>query len=114
MKPCSVVLALALMSAGCSSDHALLRSRAADWRTALDVSVPPGTSIQAARAWGAQKGLSFQYIETQRQLYAIAERVPEQGLNKFVCSEWSVILKVTFADSGLSEKNEVSTVGTCL
>lgn len=114
MKSCSFVLALALLSAGCGADHALLRSRAAEWRTALDVSVPPGTSIQVAKAWGAQKGFVFEYLETQHQLYAIAERVPEQGLNKFVCSEWSVILKVTFSGSGLSERNEVSTVGTCL
>ena len=80
----------------------------------MDSSLPPGSSIEAAKAWGSQNAVTFTYLEQQRQLYAIAERVPENGVNKLVCSEWSVVLRVAFNAQGVSERNEVSTVGSCL
>jgi len=114
MKFALITLAAGLLLAGCGSDHALLRAHANEWRVALDASVPQGTSVEKAKAWGERKGISFTFLEPQHELHAVAERMPETGVNKFVCSEWSILLIVSFSSSGLSEKNEVKTLGTCL
>jgi len=114
MKHSALFVVAALLTAGCAPDHTLLRERAAQWQIRLDAAVPSGTSIDAARVWGAANGISFTYLEQQRQLHAVAERVPESGFNKLVCSEWSILLKIGFSVGGVSERNEVATVGTCL
>lgn len=114
MKQIAAVISVAILMGACSSDHTLLHERAAQWRSKLKASVPPGTSVADAKAWGERNGVSFSYLEQQRQLYAVAERIPENGFNRLVCSEWSVLLKIHFSANGLSENSEVSTVGTCL
>jgi hypothetical protein len=87
----------------------------AKWQLWLDTAVPLGSRIQTAQAWGERRGIAFHALEQQKQLYAVAERVPETGaVRKLECSEWSVILKITFSSSGLSEKNEVFLVGSYL
>jgi len=114
MKLVLTTLLAATVAAGCTSDHTNLQRRKAEWKTALDSAIPSGTSVESVKRWGEKTGVSFTYLEKQRQLYAIAERIPEAGFNRLVCSEWSVILKVTFSETGISEKNEVGSVGTCL
>lgn len=102
------------VATGCSSDRTVVKSRAAEWKAKLDSAVPPGAPLESAKKWGETAGISFTYLEKERQLYAQAERIPETGFNKLVCSEWWIVVKITFTDGGVSEKNEVSTVGACI
>ncbi len=114
MNPRVIFFVTAILLSGCNSNGTLLQERAAQWQARLNASVPLGSTAKAAKDWGKANGVTFAYLEQQRQLHALAERIPETGLNKLVCSEWSILIKVSFATNGLSEKNEVSTAGTCL
>ncbi|MRD48066.1 hypothetical protein GHT07_12310 [Caenimonas koreensis DSM 17982] len=114
MKTTLVALAAALTMTGCNPDHSLMKRRATEWKSKADTEIPAGRSVEEARAWGSRNGIVFSDLEKQRQLYAIVERIPENGLSSYVCSDWSIILKVNLTASGTTVNNEVSTVGTCL
>lgn len=114
MKTTLVVIATTFAITGCGSDHSLLDRRVTEWKTKADAEIPEGRSVEEAKAWGTKNGVAFSLLENQRQLYAIVERLPESGFGKYVCSEWSIILKVNLTASATTAGNEVSKVGTCL
>lgn len=114
MKIILIAIASSLAIAGCGADQSNLNRRASEWKSRADHEIPAGRSIEEVNTWAAKNGFAFSLLEKQKQLHAIVERVPESGLNKFVCSEWSIILKVNLTASGTTANNEISKVGTCL
>lgn len=114
MKYTVVSVGVALATAACGSDHSLLNQRSAVWKSKADAELPPGRSVEEAKAWGTKSGIVFTHLDKQRQLYAIVERIPEGGLNKYVCSEWSIILKVNLTAIDTTAGSETSMVGKCL
>lgn len=114
MKAALVVIATTFAITGCGLDHSFINRRVTEWKSKADAEIPEGRSIEEAKAWGTRNGIDFSLLETQRQLYAIVERVPENGFGKYVCSDWSIILKVKLTASGTTTGNAVSKVGTCL
>ena len=114
MKIILFLIASSLAIAGCGADQSNLNRRATEWKFRADREIPAGRSIDEVNAWAAKYGFVFLLLEKQKQLHAIVERVPESGLNKFVCSEWSIILKVNLTASGTTANNEIIKVGTCL
>ena len=107
-----VLLALVSLSA-CTKGNPALQARVAHWQANLSQGVPVGSTREGAMAWAATRNVQFQYVEEQRWLYALVERVPESGI-PFPCSQWSIILKVNFDATGHTTKSDVGTVGTCL
>lgn len=104
-------LALVALSA-CGRNQAL-QERLAYWQASLSEGVPLGSTREAAMGWAATREVQFQYVEDQRWLYALVERVPEAGI-PFPCSHWSIILKVNFDSTGRAIKRDVGSLGSCL
>jgi hypothetical protein len=114
MKSAVFALVCCLPLLGCGSSHNLVNARAFEWKAKADLELPTGTSMEAATTWAARNKVTFSHPPKQGQLTAVVERLPETGLNRFVCSEWLIILKVNLSESGATTGNEVSTVGRCL
>jgi hypothetical protein len=105
-------LAIATLPA-CAGDNHVLQERVAYWRSALSQGVPNGSSKEMALKWAKDRKVNFDYLEQQHWLYANVEQVPVSGI-PFPCSQWNIILIVSFDATAHSVKNEVSTVGTCI
>ena len=112
MRIALAALAIATLPA-CAGDNHVLQERVAYWRDTLSLGVPSGSSKEMAVGWAKGRQIEFDYLEQQHWLYANVEQVPVSGI-PFPCSQWNIILKVSFDATGHSVKNEVSTVGTCI
>jgi hypothetical protein len=112
MRIALAALAIATLPA-CARDNHVLQERIAYWRDTMSQGVPHGSSKETALAWAKEHNVKFDYYEQQHWLYANVEQVPVSGI-PFPCSQWNIILTVSFDATGHSVNNEVSTVGSCL
>lgn len=112
MRIALAALVIATLSA-CTGDNQALQKRVTYWSNALSQGIPIGSSKEVALEWGKNHNVKFDYLEQQHWLYANVEQVPESGI-PFPCSQWNIILKVSFDAMGHSVNNEVSKVGACL
>jgi len=105
-------LAIAALPA-CTGDNHVLQERIAYWRDAMSQGVPHGSSKETALEWVKGHNVKFDYYEQQHWLSANVEQVPVSGI-PFPCTQWNIILTVSFDATGHSVNNEVSTAGSCL